>query len=401
MSNRKGLRGIAALYVGHMAGTIDLAALPLWIGVLMAHYGLAPEQAGLTVTLFLGGIVVMSTILAPRFDRLSPRWIAFAGFCAAALCFSWAWGLPVAPSSFGKLLAIHGIAGLCVGSALSMVHGSIGRTENPHRHFGLANVMVGVLAVLMFAFLPGEIAAYGGQVVFMAFVVIMAIGAGAIALFFPEQIIRGQDAADEAGVEAKSGAGRVPLIAYLTIAAVVCLMLNQSMVFAFIERIAATRGFDASQVQILLVLLGFINLMPGVLAVLLQRRLPALAVGIAGALTQAALALTLTNATIFNAFAAPTLFYASIVLFTHTFLFGVLSRLDPSGRAVAATPAMMMTGAALGPALGGAIVAIIGFEGLGWATFCFSAIAAALLMAVKRNLSHRKHLVATRPAHSS
>ncbi|WP_284756744.1 MFS transporter [Agrobacterium sp. fls2-241-TYG-188a] len=396
MSNRKGLRGIAALYVGHMAGTIDLAALPLWIGVLMAHYGLAPEQAGLTVTLFLGGIVVMSTILAPRFDRLSPRWIAFAGFCAAALCFSWAWGLPVAPSSFGKLLAIHGIAGLCVGSALSMVHGSIGRTENPHRHFGLANVMVGVLAVLMFAFIPGEIAAYGGQVV------IMAIGAGAIALFFPEQTTQGEDAADEAGVEAKSGAGRVPLIAYLTIAAVVCLMLNQSMVFAFIERIAATRGFDASQVQILLVLLGFINLMPGVLAVLLQRRLPALAVGIAGALTQAALALTLTNATVFNAFAAPTLFYASIVLFTHTFLFGVLSRLDPSGRAVAATPAMMMTGAALGPALGGAIVAIIGFEGLGLATFCFSAIAAALLMAVKRNLSRRKHdLVATLPAHSS
>lgn len=199
----------------------------------------------------------------------------------------------------------------------------------------------------------------------------------------------------------KSGAGRVPIVAYLTIAAVVCLMLNQSMVFAFIERIAATRGFDSSQVQILLVLLGFINLMPGVLAVLLQRRLPALAVGIAGALTQAALALTLTNATVFTAFAAPTLFYASIVLFTHTFLFGVLSRLDPSGRAVAATPAMMMTGAALGPALGGAIVAIIGFEGLGWATFCFSAIAAALLMAVKRNLSHRKHLVATRPAHSS
>ena len=133
----------------------------------------------------------------------------------------------------------------------------------------------------------------------------------------------------------------------------------------------------------------------------IQLALAALAVGIAGALTQAALAMTLTNATAFTAFAAPTLFYASIVLFTHTFLFGVLSRLDPSGRAVAATPAMMMTGAALGPALGGAIVAIIGFEGLGLATFCFSAIAAALLMAVKRNLSHRKHLVATRPAHSS
>lgn len=58
---------------------------------------------------------------------------------------------------------------------------------------------------------------------------------------------------------------------------------------------------------------------------------------------------------------------AFTILFTHTFAFGLLARLDPTGRAVAATPAMLMVGAAIAPFLGGTLVKFIGFGAIGYA----------------------------------
>lgn len=53
----------------------------------------------------------------------------------------------------------------------------------------------------------------------------------------------------------------------------------------------------------------------------------------------------------------------------------MLARLDPSGRALAATPAMMMFGAALGPILGGTLVQTAGYGSLGVAALAIDAAA--------------------------
>ena len=66
------------------------------------------------------------------------------------------------------------------------------------------------------------------------------------------------------------------------------------------------------------------------------------------------------------------------MIFTHTFAFGLLARLDLSGRAVAATPAMIMIGPAIGPILGGTLVKGVGYSGLGVAAVVVDAV--ALLM---------------------
>ena len=54
-----------------------------------------------------------------------------------------------------------------------------------------------------------------------------------------------------------------------------------------------------------------------------------------------------------------------MMIFTHTFAFGVLSKLDPTARALAGTPAMLMIGAAIGPILGGALVQGFGYGASG------------------------------------
>ena len=105
----------------------------------------------------------------------------------------------------------------------------------------------------------------------------------------------------------------------------------------------------------------------GALAGALERRLPARWVLRTGPVVQAALALVIVNALSFAPYAAAASVFAAVMIFTHTFAFGTLARLDPSGRALAATPAMLMAGAALGPILGGTLVQWQGYPALGWA----------------------------------
>ncbi|WP_197433964.1 MFS transporter [Agrobacterium vitis] len=391
MTKLNSLAGNASLSIAHMAGMIDLAALPLWIGTLMDHYQLSPERAGLTVTAFLAAIVIASLILAPRYNRLNHRVIAFGGFTLATVAFIAISRLSVASDTAISLMILHAIAGLGAGSALSVTHGTFGRTTNPHRIFGLANVLMGLLAIGLFAVLPGILRQFGGSALFVTFALIMAFAALVTILLFPVVEDRGQEAAHNG-----QSRRRTPLhfTVWPVIGVVVCLAMNQAMVFSFVERLGLEAGFGEGRVQIVLVIMGFINLTPGLLAIALQKRLAPVLVGMVGPFLQAVLSLTMTHATVFPLYAVPVAFYVAIVIFTHVFLFGLLSKIDETGRAVAATPAMMMIGSAIGPALGGGIVGTIGYHGLGWASVCIAAVASTLIFIAWRGLAKDRRLAA-------
>lgn len=383
--------GQATLSVAHMAGMIDLAALPLWIGSLMKFYGLAAPQAGLTVTAFLAAVVVSSVIFAPMFTWLRHRLFACLGYCVAGCAFLVAAWQPVSPDSLVNFMLLHAVAGFGVGAALSVTHGAMGRSANPHRLFGIANVAMGVLAVIMFAILPGIIVSYGGQTIFRAFAITMAFGAVVALLFFP----------DVPQAEVLEPGRQMPIVkkplskaAWLTIGTIVCIALNQAMVFAFVERIGHMRDFGEGAVQNVLIATGFVNLLPGFLAAVLQKKFAPVNVGIAGPILQAVFALSLTAATSYAFFAVPASLYVALVIFTHTFMFGLLSRVDASGRAVAATPAMMMIGSAAGPAVGGFIVAGVGYPGLGWAVTGFALVAVSFMLATRRELARQPEQMA-------
>jgi predicted MFS family arabinose efflux permease len=115
-------------------------------------------------------------------------------------------------------------------------------------------------------------------------------------------------------------------------------------------------------------------------AALFEKRLKPLDVGIAGVTLQAVLALLITWSTGFWVYAIPTVFYAALVIFSHTFLFGFLAKADPTGRAVAATPAMTMSGSAIAPLLGGFLSDAVGYRAIGLAVTLSSAIAVTLFL---------------------
>jgi predicted MFS family arabinose efflux permease len=151
--------------------------------------------------------------------------------------------------------------------------------------------------------------------------------------------------------------------------------LVQAMTFSFLERVGNDRGFGLAAITGVLIALGIVNLFPAVLAAVLEKRWSARSVMLAGPVLQALLVAVIMNATSFAPYAAAASVFAAVMIFTHTFAFGLLARLDTSGRALAATPAMLMVGAAIGPILGGTLVKTAGYGSLGIAAGIIAAVA--------------------------
>jgi predicted MFS family arabinose efflux permease len=367
---RHGVLGTAALMVAHCAGMVDLVALPVWVGTLIGVYHLDPQQAGLLATLFLAGAVVSSLFFSPRLNRLPARVASTFGFGVAALAFL---GM-VSIDSYPAMAVLHGVAGVAVGCALSFTHGTIGQSRNPHRLFAIAGLALGVFAIAYVAITPGLIALHGGPALFRVFAGVMGAAALACAMAFPSLRARQHVAA--------AGETRFERAVWRGMVGVGCMALTQAMLFSFVQRIGLDRGFGLTAVTSTLIALGVVNLFPAPLAGLLERRVPAHRVVQAGPVAQAALALVITQSAAFAPYAAATSVFAAVMIFTHTFAFGLLARMDASGRAVAATPAMLMTGAAIGPVLGGTLVKQLGYGSLGGAAvliaaaavFCFSGL---------------------------
>lgn len=359
-----GKAGVAALLVAHCAGMVDLVALPVWMGALIAHHQLDPQRAGALVTLFLAGAVAASMVCAPRFGRLPARGLAAGGFAVAALAFVLLARTPA--SAWGTMAALHALGGMAAGAALSVTHGTLGRGANPHQLFAYAGLALGLFALAFMVMVPPLVAGRGASAFFSVLAGIMAVAAAVAMLAFPS--VAGGPAA---------AAARAPLPAavWRGILGISAMAVVQAMMFSFIERIGMDRGFGQPQVHGVLVAIGLVNLLPAALAALLENRLPTRAVLLAGPVLQAAIAIAITHSMVFAPYAFAVSVCAFVMIFTHTFVFGLLARLDPSGRAVSATPAMVMTGAALGPVLGGTLVNVWGYPALGLAAAAVAALA--------------------------
>ena len=364
MVKTESFRGRAVLMVAHCAGMVDMVALPVWVGTLISAYGLDPQQAGGLVTLFLIGAVVSSSFFAPRFNRVSGRVAAAAGFGVAALAFM---GLSLT-RDFSSMAALHALAGIAAGCGLSFTHGTIGRSANPHRMFALVGIALGFFAVAFFATMPQLIARVGGEALFRLFAFVMILAAVCSALGFPQPHVV------DAGHAPVIGA-RLPRVVWFAVFGIACMALVQAMIFSFVERIGTDRGFGFQAVSGVLIALGLVNLTPSPLAVFLQKHWPAHRVVLFGPLVQAIIALTIALSTSFLPYAVATCLFAGVMIFTHNFAFGLLASLDTSGRAVAATPAMLMVGAAIGPVLGGTLVKAFGYGSLGLVAAVFAALA--------------------------
>ena len=367
--------GRMVLMLAHIAGMIDLVALPVWVGAaLIGQYRFSPTQAGAMVTAYLAAVVLASLVFAPRFHRHAAHRAAPLGYLIAALAF----GLVPSFTDWLPMTVLHALAGFGAGVGLSFIHGTIGRSARPHRLFAFVNLGLGLLAIVFLGLAQSLIPKHGGALLFMMFAGLMALAALATALAFPRLAVVVPTAQQSALDAARRLQPMAPAV-WWAISGITAMTICQAMLFSFVERIGAERGFGERIVGVLIAL-GFINLLPPVLAALLEKRLLPLWVGVAAAAAQASLAMVVAFSSGFAPYAVAASVFVAVQIFAHTFVFGWLSQHDASGRAVALTPAMLMSGAALGPIIGGALTSGFGMASLGVAAVVVDALAIAFYL---------------------
>lgn len=365
---------IATLLLGHCAGMLDLVALPVWVGAnLIGFYQFDPQKAGLLATTFLLCAVVASMVLAPRFGRMSAKAVTVVGYTVASLAFV---GLAsFAGDDYATMLALHAMGGLGAGSALTKVDGTMGRSDNPHRLFAYAGVSVAVFGIVVLGSGPVIIAQLGGPVLWLVFATVMGLAALLALVAFPQ--------VPPARPHPEGASGRISRHVWFGIIGMSILCMAHSMIFPFVERLGIDRGYAAATVAGVLVAIGFANLVPSPLAAVLEKRLRPERAIVGGTVFHMLLVLLLTQVPLLEVYVPVVAILTTPLLFMHAFLFGLMARMDPSGRAVAATPAILMVGSAIGPALGGTLLVAFGYSGLGFGVAAFGLLACVFFAQIR------------------
>ena len=364
MSSTEKNLGRFVLLVGNVAGMVDLVALPLWISGLMQSVKLDPQQAGLQVTLYIFGVFLASVIIAPRFDRIPARLTAASGFALAAASFFF-----LQSGATGMSMSIaHLTAGIGAGLGLSSVHGTVGRSVNPIRLFAIVSFGVGAFAIPFFVVMPGLMATGGLSTLMMVFGILMLLACVLSALAFPTPpVLPEREALIERMARVPFAQSMVPGVA-LAFAGVALMATAQAMAFSFVDRLGAWRGFAPEMVAAVFIVGGFINFTAPVIAGFLEKKIRASHAAIGALIAHGILTYTAMNASAYPMFAVAAASFVFFIIFGHTFMFGLISRLDPTGRASSSTPAMLMIGSAIGPVVGGTIVKAMGYPTLGLVT---------------------------------
>lgn len=370
MPNLKNLRSVmwgghTVLLITFVAGMIDLVVLPLWITGLINSSGFSAQQAGATVSAYIFGVLVANFICGPIFMRLSGRFTVAAGFFVTSISFL---SLCVVHGFVFYILA-HLVGGLGAGAALSCVNGTIGHSKNPHRLFAVVNIGVGVFGILFFAIMPKLISVHGVQALFLLLSLVTALSVLAALIGFPS-IENNQKRPQPAGLQLNWSVRLFSFsgVAFMTVA--------QSMIFSFLQKAGQIHGFSASDIGKILTVSAIINLLAPLGAKMLQYRLPAIAVAVVALLLHGCASLVVCDSGDFVWFAIAGGSLVFLVIFGHIFIFGFMSRIDPSGRLPALTPAMLMTGTAIGPILAGVVVQTSGYTALGLVAACFAWLSA-------------------------
>jgi predicted MFS family arabinose efflux permease len=357
---------------------IDLVAMPVWIGiVLIGMYGLEPQSAGALVSCFLGAAVLSSAIVSPRVNRIRGALAVPLGYGVAAAAF-----IAMATTrDYNAMIALHLVGGLGVGVGLSMAHATMAGSSNPHRLIAIAFL---ALTVVSLGFLGGVsklVVVYGGPVLFLALGCIMLVTALFALIGFPS----GRPGVSHPDVPVQLG--KLPRVVWLAMIGTSLVLLNHSMMFAFVERVGDAHGFSREQLVNTMLMIGLVNLAPGILAAYFEKKISPKVVIVSGPVLHAMLCLMLTQTTAYGVYTVGACLFPVVMTFTHTFIFAYLARLDPSGRAVAATPVMLMTGSAIGPILGGTMAQHLGYESLGWMVVAVAVVSVGFFLATVRGES--------------
>ena len=346
--------------------------MPMWVGAVIADYGISKSAAGSIASAELFTVAVMSVLGALIINRMDRRLMAFVGIVILIAGN----GLSVVTQDAVVLTLLRMLCGIGKGFAVAAVFSTVAQAPNPTRGFALTNAAYAALGAFYFLIIPDQIKSLGAAGAFLVITIVTA--AGLVLLPWMPSIKAEKKPVME---DLRSLANPAGLLALVGLSGV---MLGHAIVWIFIQVIGTSEGLTLDQIGVVLALSMLVTVAGPATAHILPPRI-GLARPIGWALSiKAVLALLLVAGfgPAFYWFGAPA--FSVISLFIVPFVMGLLSHIDRSGRLAASGSAAMTLGSSAGSLIGGFTADHLGYVALGWMACLVFALSAVFLLPAAR-----------------
>jgi predicted MFS family arabinose efflux permease len=324
-----------------------LLVLPVYVGGLIDHLGISPQDALFIVSLDMWG---MAAALLPAYvlmRRISWRLLGMAMLLAMVVCFAVP-ALVYADAGEEGVTAIgvwRLLGGVCSGTLMALVLSTLGKLQRADRAFSLwvlTQILFKVAAIYGLAIVLKQA---GMQGFFLSLAALACLGLP-LAWTLP----------DESWAEQPRGRAEWSGKAIMSLTGLVAFYIALSALWANFESIGKTQGFAVLDIAAVLSLTSLAGLAGATLSTLLAGRIAHLHALAGGIALIATAGYGLSRFESLTAYTVVGTAFAFAWFFTVPLLLATVNRNDHSGRLMVFANAAIAFGVAAGPSLSGVIV---------------------------------------------
>lgn len=328
---------LSAVLLSAVASAMLLIA-PLVVGALITLYGFSPQQAGVTISIELGGMSLAGLPALAWMPRLPWR-----PFITGALLLMVAGNVACAfAHSFAELASLRFLTGLGGGTLMVVAMAAIGRTANTERNFGwwtVGQLIVGAVGLVV---MPRVMPALGLRGLFFTLAAVLTLGLLTVRTM-PHGAL-----ASTSGARTPRAA---PWRAIVALTGILLFYVALSGVWTFMERIGAAADIQAQTIGNDLTVASLCGIAGCLCATWLGARVGRIGPLVGGlALLVGSIALLLGELTQAQ-FLIASCGFKFAWTFALPFILAGTASLDPSARILALANLMIGCGLALGPAV--------------------------------------------------
>lgn len=226
------------LLAGFALAVVGMDVFIIQPGIVQAFVdpgGLSEGEAGYVAAAEMFGIALATIAMVPLARRCSWRRLALGALLANATANF----LGLLGTELGTLTVLRALAGLSSGVLISIGYALVGRNADPDRHFGILIACVLLYSAAGLFVLPGLVAGFGLDVVFIA-IGVLPLAALAVVRFVPAGITRDPTTAAGFGFGGREG----PWL----LGSVLAFFLGQGVVWPYLALIGMSGGASVDAV---------------------------------------------------------------------------------------------------------------------------------------------------------
>lgn len=361
-------------------GALFYNLLPLFLGVAQDYRDLDNRSIGLLSSMFFAGYTLTTSTAFFWIRRINWKMVTWTALVIGSIA------LLLAGYSQS-----HGLLMLCIfiaGGAFSTVYGigatALGDTSNPARWYGLkisAEAMLGAVGLFV---LPGTLIASYGFMGMMAGMVLAVVLLAPALSWLPAE---GYSQLEQDGT-GKPLSAQSKLAVWVGLFAVSLFVFSATMIWAFVERLASTAGFESVLVGKILSLTLIFAVLGSLLAMVLGDRFGSGKPFAAATIIFLIALAWLSQTTTVTDYAIGACLLTLAIGLGITYVITIVADLDLDGRYVVLTVPAIGVGVMSAPAIGGLLTASQEYSAIfvvGSITIVLSLLAG--LFALKKGLS--------------